>query len=271
MLQITSNRNIRKGYFDTADGQIHYAVAGKGPALLCIHQSSSSLEEYASLVPYLADAYQLVLFDLPGHGMSDDPIEEPGVEEFTDVAIALIDYLDIKTCSVLGHHGGALMSMNLAYRYPERIDKVILSGTSGIKTAEESEAFKENLASKKKVILDKDGQSLVLAWQRFVTYMPGTSVDEILRPYLNSVLSRMRPFDAHDAVLKWDRKQALASLGMPVLFIQGKLDGFVSKQENLLDLLPNAERKVIETGGAFLFFDRAKECAQIIADFLSKS
>ncbi len=270
MLQITSNKNIKKAYFEYPDGQIHYAIAGKGPILLCIHQSSSSLEEYASLAPHFADMYQLILFDLPGHGMSYDPSSEPGVAEFTDVAIALMDHLGIDRFSALGHHGGALISMNLAYQYPDRVEKVILSGTSGIKTAQESEAFKQRLVNKKKVILDEKGQSLLLAWQRFVDYMPDTSVDEILRPYLNSVLSRIRPYDAHDAVLKWDRKQALASLKMPVLLIQGGLDSFVTNQENLLAILPIAQRKVVKNGGAFLFFDRAKECAEIIHEFLSK-
>ncbi len=269
MLRITSNKNIKKGYFNSSNGQIHYALSGDGPALLCVHQASSSLEEYAGLVPFLADKFQLILFDLPGHGMSDDPEKEPGVEEFTDAAVALLSHLQIDKFYVLGHHGGALISMNLAYRYPNRVKKVVLSGTSGIKTPEESAAFKNNLASKKKVLLDENGQSLVLAWQRFVSYMPNTQVDEIIRPYLNSILSRIRPYDAHDAILKWDRKKALYSLDMPVLLLQGVLDSFVSKQENLLEILPNVSRKIIQNAGAFSFFDRPKECAAHMIEFLS--
>lgn len=269
LYRTTSNRLFKRDYLNTPDGQIHFGTAGSGPALLLIHQSSSSMEEYASLIPYLAKTYQLVFFDLPGHGMSSDPSREPGVEEFTKVALAVIDHLQIKKCSVLGHHGGALMTMNFAYRYPERTEKVILSGTSGLKTEEEKVAFNQNLANKKKVGLAKDGQSLLLAWQRYVAYMPDAEVNDVLRPFLNSVMTRMRPYDAHHAVLKWNRQTALENLTVPVLLLQGMRDEFVSHQENLLDIIPDARREVIEDGGAFLFYDKAKECAEIIDAFLS--
>ncbi len=270
LYQSTARNQLVKGYFNYKAGQIHYATAGNGPAILFIHQSSSSMEEYASLVPYLSEKFKVVLFDLPGHGMSEDPESEPGVEEFTMAAISLIDFLSIEKCSIVGHHGGALMAMNFAYRFPKRCQKVILSGTSGIKTEEEKAAFKANLSSKKKVALTKEGNSLLLAWQRYVAYMPDAEVNDILRPFLNSVMTRIRPYDAHHAVLKWNRQPALESLKMPVLLLQGLLDEFVSNQENLLQLLPNAKRKVISKGGAFLFFDMPEECATIIEEFVNQ-
>jgi len=269
LFRTTANRQLKRGYVNMPDGQVHFGTAGEGPALLLIHQSSSSMEEYVALIPYLMDNYQLVVFDLPGHGLSSDPSSEPGVEEFTAVALAVVDHLNIKKCSVLGHHGGALMTMNFAYRFPERTKKIILSGTSGIKSEEEKAEFSQNLANKKKVGLDKDGQSLLLAWQRYVAYMPNAEINDVLRPFLNSVMTRMRPYDAHHAVLKWNRQTALENLNVPVLLLQGMLDEFVSHQENLLDIIPNAERKVIKDGGAFLFFDKAKQCAELIDTFLS--
>lgn len=269
LFRTTSNRELKRGYIDTADGQIHFGMAGSGPALLLIHQSSSSMEEYMSLLPYLSNSYQLILFDLPGHGMSSDPGSEPGVEEFTNSALAVIDYLNIKKCHVLGHHGGALIAMNFAYRFPKRTEKIVLSGTSGIKSDTAQKQFSQSLKNKKKVGLDKDGNSLLLAWKRYVAYMPNAEVNDVLRPFLNSVMTRMRPYDAHNTLLQWNRQIALENITGPVLLLQGMLDEFVNHQENLLDVIPNAERKVIEDGGTFLFFDKAKECAKIIDGFLS--
>ncbi|QLG45045.1 alpha/beta fold hydrolase [Costertonia aggregata] len=270
LYRTTSEKCLKRGYFDFKNGQIHYGTAGKGPALVLIHQSSSSMEEYVSLIPYLSDKYQVIVLDLPGHGMSSDSSSEPGVEEFTDVVLALINHLHIDNCSILGHHGGALMAMNFAYRFPERTKKIILSGTSGLKTEAEKTEFSQTLANKKKVVLEKDGKSLLLAWQRYVAYMPDAEVNDVLRPFLNSVMALMRPYDAHYAVLKWDRQSALENLSVPVLLLQGILDEFVSYQENLLGIIPNAEREEIENGGAFLFFDKPKKCAEIIDAFLSK-
>ena len=270
LYRTTAGHQLKRGYFNTTDGQIHFGTAGEGPALLLIHQSSSSMEEYATLIPYLKDKFQLIVFDLPGHGLSSDPSSPPGVEEFTNVALAVVNHLNIEKCSILGHHGGALMTMNFAYRFPDRTEKIILSGTSGLKSEVEKEEFSQNLANKKKVELDKDGQSLLLAWQRYVAYMPDAEINDVLRPFFNNIMTRMRPYDAHHTVLKWDRQPALENLSIPVLLLQGLQDEFVSHQENLLDIIPNSERKVIEDGGAFLFFDKAKECAKLIDDFLAK-
>ncbi len=103
----TTQQNLSRGYIQTKLGQIHYATSGTGFPLLCIHQSSSSIEEYADLCYYLKNQYQIVLFDLPGHGMSDDPEHEPGVEEFTEAALSVINHLGIENTmcwDTMGEH-----------------------------------------------------------------------------------------------------------------------------------------------------------------------
>jgi len=271
LLRTTANKLINKGFVDTNHGQIYYWTAGQGIPILLIHQSSSSSEEYAGMVPYLADQYQIISYDWSGHGNSDDPDFELGVEEYTENALAVLNHLNIENCHVLGHHGGALLAMNLAYLYPNRIQKVMLSGTSGLKEKEESEAFKKNLPSARKDILGKDGASILAAWNRYVNYLPDAEPNEILRPFLNSIMTRIRPFDAHHGVLNWDRTPALESLKeKSVLLLQGSLDKFVSKQETLLQILPKAERVVIERGGPFNFYDKCKESADVIRNFLEK-
>lgn len=272
LLRTTANPAIKQGYIDTPQGQIHYWTAGKGEPFLLIHQSSSSVEEYAGMVPFLADTYKLISFDWPGHGNSDDPDQELGVEAYTASAKTVLDHLNIDRCHILGHHGGALLAMNLAYLYPNQIDKVVLSGTSGLKKAEEAQSFKKSLPSHTAETLQRDGQFIIDAWNRYTQYLPDATASEILIPFLNNLRNRIRPYDAHHGVLGWDRRAALNSLKeKPVLLIQGALDPFVSKQEELLDILPQAERAVIPQGGAFMFFDKSKECAKIIRDFLEKS
>ncbi|MEM8526519.1 MAG: alpha/beta hydrolase [Bacteroidota bacterium] len=268
LFRSTAYKAIRRGYVDTPEGQIHYWTAGSGPALLLVHQSSSSGEEYAGLVPYLADHYQLIAYDWLGHGNSDDPDFPPGVEVYGKGGEAVLLHLGIDKFSILGHHGGALVSMNLAYKYPQRVEKVILSGTSGLKPPEETKKFLANLEEKKTQALKRDGQALFSAWGRFVDYLPEASPKEVLRPFMNYIMSQIRPYDAHYGVLSWDRRPALEGLECPVLLIQGLQDSYVSHQENLLEIIPNAQRKVIKNGGAFLFFDKVKECSEMIREFL---
>ena len=266
----TANKAIEKGYIKTRLGKVHYWTIGEGDTLFLIHQSSSSGEEYASLIPYLSNNYQLVSFDWPGHGNSDDPNHELGVEEYTEAAIAVLNHLNIKECSILGHHGGALLAMNIAYLHPKRVDKLLLSGTSGPKTKEESEAFKNNLPIKRHYEIEKDGQSILDTWKRYIQYIPDTDTRQVMIAFINNLSSKLRPYDAHYGVLGWDRNPALHSLNCPVLLLQGEQDAFVSKQEKLLDIIPKSERRVLANAGAFLFFEKPKQCADVIHDFLEK-
>lgn len=270
VLQTTANKAIRQGFADGPDGQIHYWTAGTGPALVMIHQSSASVEEYASLVPYLADGYQVIAMDLPGHGASDDPDKELGVPEYTQSIMAVVNHLNIKKFHVLGHHGGALMAMNLGYQYPQQVQKIILSGTSNLKPPAAVKEFSESLDLKKKSQVDKEGKSIIDAWGRYLKYLPDTQPEKILIPFVNNIITRIRPYDAHYKVLEWDRRPAAYSLKGPILLMQGAQDPFVSEQEKLLEVYPQAERQVIEEGGVFMFYNKAKECATVIRSFLDK-
>lgn len=271
VMQTTANPAIKQAYADTPEGQVHYWHAGTGPVLLMVHQSSSSAEEYAGLVPHLADRYRLVAFDWPGHGMSDDPSKELGVPEYTASALAVLDDLGASSFHVLGHHGGALIAMNLAWKHPDRVQKIVLSGTSGVREASETKAFTESLDLEKRNHVDREGQSLSGGWSRYLKYMPHSSPEEILRAYVINLGAKLRPYDAHYGVLRWDRRPALSSLSdRKVLLLQGENDEFVSHQENLLERLPQAKRVVIENAGTFMFFEKPEEIAAVISRFLAE-
>ena len=271
LLQTTANPDIRQGYVDAPMGQVHYWTAGEGPVLLLVHQSSSTVEEYAGLVPYLADHYRLVTWDWPGHGLSDDPLEELGVAGYTAAGLAVLDHLGIEKFHVLGHHGGALVAMNLAWQHADRVNRVILSGTSGVKPPEDIEKFTESLDLEERNRLDRDGRSLSDAWGRYLGYLPDSAPEEILVPYVANVANRLRPYDAHFGVLRWDRRPALAGIAdKHILLMQGSRDDFVSRQETLLEQLPNARRVVIDDAGAFMFFEKPGEIAAEVAGFLGE-
>lgn len=268
---ITSNRKIKQGYVDTNEGQIHYWQAGQGPALLMIHQASSSSEEFAGVVDTLAGDFRVISFDWPGHGLSDDPDTELGADGFTLSALRVLDHLGVEKAHILGNHGGALIAMNLAWKHPERVDRVILSGTSGVKDMDAVQEFSDDLGLDEMNVIDREGRSLSDAWGRYTRYMPNSTPGEVLVAYMNNITVRLRPYDAHYGVLRFDRRPALQSMSETrVLLMQAEHDPFVSDQESLLQILKNAERVVLEDVGVFNFFENPAQSAEAIHTFLSK-
>lgn len=264
----SGDARIRQGYLDTSDGQLYFWTAGAGANLVLVHQSGNSSEEFAGLVPYLADRYRLIAMDLPGHGRSDDPAREPTVEDYTVAYRRVLNHLGVRKAHVLGHHGGALTAMNLAGSEPGRFEKTILSGTGGVRSAEENEAYIASLTSGDRAIYAST-DFMTETWQNYLDMMSdGADPADILKPFLANLEARLRPYWGLLVNLKWDRRPALERLRGPVLLVQGERDSFVTGQETLLDIIPDSERLEMPGCGTFMFYDRAKTCAEMVARYL---
>ena len=49
---------MRRGYADTASGQVHYITEGDGDALVLLHQAPLSAKTYLNLIPELSPKFQ---------------------------------------------------------------------------------------------------------------------------------------------------------------------------------------------------------------------
>ncbi|NEW86555.1 MULTISPECIES: alpha/beta fold hydrolase BchO [Rhodopseudomonas] len=78
------------------------------PAILLIHGTGAASHSWRGLAPLLAQHYQVVAPDLPGHGFTQSPrghrMSLPGMA--TDLA-ALLRVLQVSPCLVVGHSAGA--------------------------------------------------------------------------------------------------------------------------------------------------------------------
>jgi pimeloyl-ACP methyl ester carboxylesterase len=261
---------VRHAYLDSPNGQIHYWTAGRGPNLVLIHQSANSSDEYAGLVPHLADRFRMVAVDLPGHGRSDDPPREPTVDDYSRAVQRVLDHLRIRRAHLVGHHGGALTAMDLAAKEPERFEKTILSGTGGVRTTAENDAFIASLTGNDDRSIRPKTDWIAATWQSYMDMMSeGADPADMLRPFLATLEGRLRPYRGVLVNLKWDRRPALAKLRGPVLLVKGERDRYVSGTETLLDMIPRSRLIVMAGCGTFMFYDRSTDCAAMIRDYLT--
>lgn len=258
----------RKGYVETKDGQLHFWRSGGGPVLVCLHQASQDSSEYHALIPTLAPHHTLIAFDLPGHGQSFDPPREYDVPDYAQTLMEAVEKLKLGRVAVLGHHSGSVFALEMAAGFPHNVSKAILSGMSW-RSAENVQALLESRAARHLPVTE-DGQFLSTMWGTYAALVgEGMPLDSVLEPYLVNQLMRLRPYDAHNVVLAWDKRPAMRALSCPALILQGERDVFVVGQDKLMELMPSAQRKVIAGAGAFSFRDRPYEAAQIIQEFLA--
>lgn len=121
---------MARGYVTGRWGQVHYRASGEnGPAVVLVHESPISSEEYVHALPELGRSVRAVAFDTPGYGLSDPP---PGPQEIPDYAAALLeaaDALGLGDFAVVGTHTGASIAVQMAAQAPPgRVTHAVLSG-----------------------------------------------------------------------------------------------------------------------------------------------
>src|SRR6266545_4770733 len=119
-------------YFDSAGVRLHYIVEGKGEPVVLIHGYGGSIDAGwtdAGIVKGLSDRYQVIAFDMRGHGRSDKPRtpEAYGLPMVEDV-IRLMDRLKIERAHIVGYSMGGRIAITLLADHPERVRTAAIGG-----------------------------------------------------------------------------------------------------------------------------------------------
>jgi len=130
--------------FTTIAGtKLHYRDSGPktAPVLVFLHGFGSSLHTWDTWAAALDKDYRVIRLDLPGFGLSGENTEN----DFSDshdlaVIMGLLDTLHINKASFIGNSLGGKLAWQIAYTYPERVEKLILISPDGFA----SEGFEYN-------------------------------------------------------------------------------------------------------------------------------
>lgn len=112
---------------------IYYEVAGDGIPLICLHTAGADSRQYYHLLrnEELTSKFQVIAFDLPYHGRSMPPDgwwKEQyllSTDQYVATIMAFIEQLGIERPVVMGCSMGGSITLELAYRYPDRFRGVI--------------------------------------------------------------------------------------------------------------------------------------------------
>jgi pimeloyl-ACP methyl ester carboxylesterase len=104
--------------------------AGHGEPLLLLHGIGSTRDDFSALFPRLAEDFDVLAVDLPGHGESPIGTSRPTVAALTDAVEADLDARGLGRVHVLGNSLGARIGIELAVR--RRTRSVVALSPSGL-------------------------------------------------------------------------------------------------------------------------------------------
>lgn len=119
--------------------KLHFEVFGERkedsiPVIL-IHGWSNSIEVVKPFANVLANYFQVVAIDLPGHGKSGSPSNIWDMEAFANTLKKFLDDQDISKANFIGHSFGGKTIIKFCDLYPEYINQIVLIGASGLRLA----------------------------------------------------------------------------------------------------------------------------------------
>ncbi|MDO8281000.1 MAG: alpha/beta fold hydrolase [Burkholderiaceae bacterium] len=119
---------LKFGYADTPHGQVHYASAGAGEALILLPGSARSYRQFLPLIARWAQHWRVIAVDTLGYGASAPFPAGGSIETLAEGVVGVLDALGLERAHVFGMHTGHKVAAAMAAGWPQRVARVVIAG-----------------------------------------------------------------------------------------------------------------------------------------------
>jgi pimeloyl-ACP methyl ester carboxylesterase len=259
---------VRFAYADTSRGQVHYASCGPAdaPAVLLFHQTPRSWDEYREVLPLLGRTHLSIAMDTIGFGHSA-PAPDHSIETYADVAVEFARVLGLARVTVVGHHTGALVAIEVAARAPGLVSGLVLSSAPYYDATARAKSGHKAIDD---AGFQPDGSHLLRLWQNRAPYYPADQPDLLPRFVRDALAAGDGAVDGHLACHRYSIEERSPLVKCPVLCIGASADPFAfPNTRSVAAGFADARTAVIEGGMVPLMEHRPGDVAQLIARFAS--
>ena len=120
---------LREGYAQVGDVNLHYVEAGDGPLIVLLHGFPEFWFGWRRQIEPLAEAgFRVVAPDTRGYNLSSKPegFESYGVDLLADDIRGLIGELGAESAHVVGHDWGGSIAWTIAMNHPEVVGRLAI-------------------------------------------------------------------------------------------------------------------------------------------------
>jgi pimeloyl-ACP methyl ester carboxylesterase len=249
--------NGHKIYYELSSPSNHI---GNPPLLVLLHTGLGTLVDWHDQVTPLNKAgFQVLTYDRWGYGQSD---ERPKFESphffYKDVEDldALLDFLGIKSCTLVGHSDGGTLALLYTANYAERVTQLVIVAAHIYIEAQtrqhvidllEQYKYDERLRHGLQKRHGVKTENLVKSWAKCWMFTSPKTI--------------------------WGMQDLLPTIEQPALVAFGTNDSSASLKHarEIYELLPNAEFWLVDGVGHMLVQELGERFADKIINYLSKN
>jgi pimeloyl-ACP methyl ester carboxylesterase len=212
-------------YFSSNGVTIYYEIYGQGQPLLLLHGNGGSIASRANVIGALSKKYKVIAIDSRCHGKSGCMAGDLDYDMMANDIYLLLNEMHVDSAFIWGHSDGGIIGLIMAYKYPEKVKKLLVSGANVVP---DSTALQPELVEMMKMY-PRISDTLVQKQIRLMIFHPN---------------------------IKWEQ---LAQIKAPVLVMAGDRDAVRNEHTlHIFESIPNSQLCIVP-GATHFFFNEQPE------------
>jgi len=119
------------GYVIVDTANIFYQIFGENQrTVILLHGNGEDWRTFGKQIEPLSKHFKVITIDSRGHGASSFGREQLSIEIMAEDVIGVMNKLNISKAVLVGFSDGGNIAIQIAIRYPNRVDKLILAGAN---------------------------------------------------------------------------------------------------------------------------------------------
>jgi pimeloyl-ACP methyl ester carboxylesterase len=253
--------------------EIYWTAEGSGPPVLLIMGLSFTHEMWFRVLPGLRGQYRTILFDNRGMGRSSVPRGPYSIAQMARDARAVLHAAGHTSAAVVGASMGGMIAQELALRYPEAVERLILACTSHSGVLGRLPDFSCIPWPGRWTKLDRRERERRVLRILYADSTPRHLIDEDLNLRRECEWSAAGFRNQFLAIVKWSAYRRLPRLRVPALVVHGAEDRLIPVENGrvVARRIPGAEWVEIAQAGHILITDQVEACGRAMLNFLRRT
>lgn len=251
---------------------IYWEEEGSGEPLILITGLGFCMAMWGDLRSFLAQRFRTILLDNRCSGRSDAPVAPFTIANMAADTVAVMDAAGVERAHVFGFSMGGMIAQELALRWPERVNRLVLGGThsSGLRVVRADPELLRLLACP---WTSRAGK--ITGMVRFL-YHPETPVERVHRAaaIIHANPPRLWSYALQvSAIARWSSLNRLPAIQSPSLVMHGECDRLVLPDgaRSLANRIPGARLAILPRAAHVFHTDQPELCRAELSSFLLSS
>lgn len=247
---------------------ISFSDQGKGTTVLLIHGFLENASMWKNMIPELSKRNRIIAIDLLGHGKSDSLGYVHSMELFAETITAVLKYLHIRKCFLVGHSLGGYVALAFAGKHPQKVKGLCLMNS----TSSEDDDELKRLRIRANKMVQNNFTSMVRT--SFINLFSKKSCivfkEEIKAALENALQTPLQGYIAtqEGMLIRLNRKRVLVENDFKKLLIIGEKDPVLEFTSSLEEAKETNSECIVFSGGHMSHIENRIALIAALKDFI---